>query len=303
MRQPLSENQSRSRVRTAAAVSTNGGLARPTRWLAAAATSLTLGFAGLTPTIALAGPLPLVAGPSEEVEAVVAEAVTKFQAKEYEAAVVLFEQAYEMSPEPNYLYNIGRVYEESGNLEKAVEFYGRFVKLGEVDLGAREVALERLRVLRGVLEETAEKPDEPIPDETPDEVDDPTGAEPTDDEEVQDPVPDEPKKPDGMRIAGFVLLGVGVGAVAGGGAFGALALARENDLNTLATLETRDSAVTRGKRNALAADILFGVGGAMVVTGVVLVALSYSKKRAGQRAMIAPTFVRGGGGLAAEVRF
>ncbi len=251
------------------------------------------------PLAASASPLhAMVAAPDEEVEAIVAQAVEKFQAKEYEEAGALFEQAYEVSPEPNYLFNIGRVYEQAGNLEKAVEFYGRFVKLPEVDLGAREVALDRLRVLRGVLEETKPKED---PVEPP--ADDPTDPPVEPDPPADDPDDDGPKKPDGMRIAGFVLLGVGVGAVGTGGAFGGLALQRESDLNTLNTLETRDDAVDKGKRNALIADVMFGVGGAMVVTGVVLVALSYSKKRRGQRASVAPTMSRYGAGLAAKVRF
>lgn len=256
--------------------------------------------------LTLTGPIGLasaatttVVGPEEDVEAIVAQAVEKFQAKEYEAAVELFQQAYALSPEPNYLFNIGRVYEQAGDLEQAVEFYGRFVKLPEVEIGAREVALERLRVLRGVLEETAEKEDPPP--ELP--ADDPTGDEPPEDTEPETPTEPGPKKPDPMRIAGFVVLGVGAGAVAAGGAFGGLALQRESDLNTLNTFEGRSDAVDKGTRNALAADILFGVGGAMVVTGVVLVVLSYSKKRKGQRASVAPMMSRRGAGIAAEVRF
>ena len=92
-----------------------------------------------------------------------------------------------------------------------------------------------------------------------------------------------------------MLLGVGAGAVATGGALGGIALGHENDLNTLNTLETRDDAVTKGKRSALIADILFGVGGAMLVTGVVLVAVSYAGKNKSRRAAVAPTLTRRGG--------
>jgi len=269
-------------------------------------TAFGLGVAGLSPSVALAAPVAaavVTEAPQEEVDAIVAQAVEKFQAKEYDEAAALFEQAYELSPEPNYLFNIGRVYEQAGNLEKAVEFYARFVKEPEVELGAREVALERLRVLRGVLEETSEKP--PPEEEDPvDEVADPTEPEdpPPDDPPPEDPE-DAPKKPNPLRITGFVLLGVGVGAVAGGGALGGIALGHENDLNTLNTLETRDDAVTKGKRSALVADILFGVGGAMLVTGVVLVAVSYAGKNKSRRAAVAPTLTRRGAGIAAEVRF
>lgn len=264
-------------------------------------TAFGLGVAGLSPSVALATPYA-VGAPQEEVDAIVAEAVEKFQAKEYDEAAALFEQAYELSPEPNYLFNIGRVYEQAGNIEKAVEFYARFVKEPEVELGAREVAVERLRVLRGVLEETAPKPP---PEEDPDDgVGDPTESDdPPPDDAPPDDTTDEPKKPNPLRITGFVLLGVGVGAVATGGALGGVALGHENDLNTLNTLETRDDAVTKGKRSALIADILFGVGGAMLVTGVVLVAVSYAGKNKSRRAAVAPTLTRRGAGIAAEVRF
>ena len=264
-------------------------------------TAIGLGVAGLSPSVALATPYA-VAAPQEEVDAIVAQAVEKFQAKEYEEAAALFEQAYEMSPEPNYLFNIGRVYEQAGNLEKAVEFYARFVKEPEVELGAREVALERLRVLRGVIEETTEKPpdEDPPPD---DGLGDPTEDTTQDGTPTDDTTDDEPKKPNGMRIAGFVLLGVGAAAVGVGGGLGGVALGHENDLNTLNTLETRDDAVTKGRRTALIADVLFGVGGAMLVTGVVLVAVSYAGKNKSRRAAVAPTLTRRGAGIAAEVRF
>lgn len=266
-------------------------------------TAFGLGVAGLSPSVALATPYA-VAAPQEEVDAIVAEAVEKFQAKEYDEAAALFEQAYELSPEPNYLFNIGRVYEQAGNIEKAVEFYARFVKEPEVEIGAREVAVERLRVLRGVLEETAPKPPPDEEDPVDDGVGDPTEPEdpPPDDPPSDDPT-DEPKKPNPLRITGFVLLGVGAGAVAGGGALGGIALGHENDLNTLNTLEARDDAVTKGKRSALIADILFGVGGAMLVTGVVLVAVSYAGKNKSRRAAVAPTLTRRGAGIAAEVKF
>ena len=91
-----------------------------------------------------------------EAEALSEEAIGKFQDKDYEGAVALFEKAYSIDPQPNYLFNIGRVYEEAGNLEKAVEFYGKFVKQPGVDLDSRGVALERLKVLREILEQTEE---------------------------------------------------------------------------------------------------------------------------------------------------
>ena len=82
-----------------------------------------------------------------EAEQLSEQAIEKFQAKDYTGAVALFEQAYSIDPQPNYLFNIGRVYEEAGDLEKAVEYYAKFVKQPGVDLDSRKVANERLKVL------------------------------------------------------------------------------------------------------------------------------------------------------------
>jgi tetratricopeptide (TPR) repeat protein len=103
------------------------------------------------PTLAQAAP-----SLEQQVEAINAAAVEKFKAKEYEEAVVLFEQAYDLQPEPNYLFNIGRIYEESGNLEKAAEFYERFIKEPGVPIEARERANERRRVLRKLPDRSEE---------------------------------------------------------------------------------------------------------------------------------------------------
>lgn len=242
----------------------------------------------------------------EEVDAIIAEAVQKFQNKEYEEAAVLFEQAYDLSPEPNYLFNIGRVYEEKGDLEKAVEYYGRFVREGEVELGAREVALERLQVLRAVLEETGVEVDDGEDggddgtEDDPEVVDDPT--QPPDDGPA-DTGPEE-KKPNALRISGAVLIGVGAAVLGTGGAFAGLALRDSRDLDDLDMLEPRDEKVDDGKRNALVADIMFGVGAAVAVTGVVLLAISFKKKpSATARTRVSPMLGRHGGGIAAEVRF
>ena len=86
---------------------------------------------------------------TEELDALARDA---YEARDYETAVQLFIRAHELSDDPNYLFNIGRVYEESGDLEQAVYYYNRFLEQGEVSLEARRGALERVEVLQGVLE-------------------------------------------------------------------------------------------------------------------------------------------------------
>ena len=259
-------------------------------------------------TVGLAlGPRPALAAVSapdttspfrEKVDQLNAEAVEKFKAKQYDEAAALFEQAYDLQPEPNYLFNIGRIYEESGNLEKSVEYYERFVKEPGVPLESREKGLERLRVLRAILEETAPEPEpesEVEPEPEPETKPDP--------EPRLEPPPAEPK-PSKLRIAGYALLGVGGAALVGGGVLGGLALGRANALEGQHTYEERDETASSGRTMALTADIMFGVGGAIAAAGLVMVLVSLQKKpKASARAALAPWASPRGTGLSATLRF
>ena len=90
-----------------------------------------------------------------------------YEARDYDTAIDLFERALEDTGDPNYLFNIGRVHEEAGRLEPAVAFYERFLDQPGVALEARAATLERVKVLRGVLEERAraKQTDEPPEEE------------------------------------------------------------------------------------------------------------------------------------------
>ncbi|MGH1345685.1 MAG: tetratricopeptide repeat protein [Nannocystales bacterium] len=232
-----------------------------------------------------------------EVDAINAEAVAAFKAGEYDEAARLFEKAYETSPEPNYLFNIGRVYEEGSNFPKAIEFYDRFINEPGVSLDSRGVALERLQVLRAIVEEAeakkrAEQEPEPEPEPEPD-------PEP-------EPEPDPEPEPEGMpplRKGGIALLIVGGVVLGTAGGLAAAANGRSNDLDTLSALEPRRDAVKQGKNFALAADVMFGVGGLALVSGAVLLGLSYRKGSDNRRARLAPSFSPHGAGVSAHLRF
>ena len=229
-----------------------------------------------------------------------AQAIEKFKAKDYDGAVELFQKAYEIDPQPNYLFNIGRVYEEAGNLEKAVEYYATFVKQAGVDIDSRGIALDRLKVLRAIIEET----------KGPAEVE-PKDEEPKDEEPGETrPITPPPQPVDtageqrrkNMRISGFVLLGVGAGALIGGGVVGGLASGDNSSAAEAETIDDRRDLLASSKTKALTADILFGVGGALVLTGVILVAAGFAKPKT-QRVALTPSFGPRGGGVDLRVSF
>lgn len=249
-------------------------------------TSVTPAYAAFPPP-----PPPPEPASEKEVEALNNAAVEKFQAKEYDEAARLFEEAYSINPEPNYLFNIGRIYEESGDLPQAVEYYERFMNEPAVELEAREIALERVRVLKEIIreneaEEAAKNPPPPVEEDP-----DPLGKD------------DDKKKQPPMRIGGIVLLSVGAVVLGAGAGFGAAASGNSNALDDLNTLETRDSEIEKGRRNAIVADSMFIAGGALALTGVILIAVSFTKRGSGSRAALSPTFGRRGAGVTAKVRF
>ena len=96
------------------------------------------------------------------------------------------------------------------------------------------------------------------------------------------PSADAGKRYRAMTVAGWSLLGVGAGALIGAAVTGALAVSKDNELAPQCEggcppeLEEDKLAVDH---LALATDVLLGVGAAMAVTGVVLVAVGVVKKK------------------------
>lgn len=201
-----------------------------------------------------------------------AQAIERFNARDYDAAVRLFEEAYAIDKVPNYLFNIGRVYEEKGDIRSAVDYYQRFVKEPGVEIEARDLALQRLRVLKGILQETdpGEKPAEAAP--TPAPVVE--GPKP-------EPPPVRPAAPDPkwrkMKLTGAGLLGVGGGALIVGGVLGGLTLSRQNQLDATHDYAARQDLKQGGERLAIATDVLIIGGAVLALTGVALLAVGISK--------------------------
>lgn len=223
--------------------------------------------------------------PDGDPEALSAEAVERFEAKDYDAAVDLFEQAYAVDPQPNYLFNIGRVYEEKGDLENAVVFYQRFVAQSGVDIDSRQEATKRLKVLREALDQLKAEKEPPKEDTT----------DPTPKDDAVDPIPEETtppppvedeeaaqaaKRKKTLRITGYSLMGVGGAALIVGAALGGVASGTADDANADEFVDRTLALRDRARRQAAAADAMFITGGVLAVAGLALVLATLGGKKA-----------------------
>lgn len=211
-------------------------------------------------------------GPTEA-EALSDQAVEAFGDERYDESIALFEQAYALNANPNYLFNIGRVYEEKGDLAEAVSHYQRFVSQPGVDIDAREAATARLKVLRDALDQLEE--DEPAPVEEP--STEPAPAE----EELETPTLDgEPRdRKRGQQIAGYTLLGMGGVGLIVGGVLGGMASSKARDADDAEFVDDRLRMRDDARRQARSADAMFITGGILAAGGLVLVLTTLGKKK------------------------
>lgn len=259
--------------------------------------------------VALSG-MPAMAGEAPVAESEAAEpsaselsdrAVAEFEAGNYDAAIELFERAHAKDPQPNYLYNIARVYEEKGDFAAAVERYQAFIAEPRVDLGARENAIERLKVLRAALEQLREEPAvEAEPEPPPPRA---TERQWTDEQPAMDAGPSERVKK--VRIAGYSLMGVGGAALVVGGVFGGLALGKKKDAEGAEFVDDAMGMREEARTQARVADAMLATGGVLVGVGLIAVLATLGKKNRGARSQTAwvPTAGRDGFGLGVTHRF
>jgi tetratricopeptide (TPR) repeat protein len=235
-----------------------------------------------------AAPAPEVpASPENDPEALSAAAVERFEAKDYDGAVELFEKAYAADPQANYLFNIGRVYEEKGDLEKAITYYQRFMGQSGVDLESRQAATERLKVLREALaqlkaqeDDGAPPKDEPPKDEGTEQPTDQTPAVTDEDEQAN-------KRKKTLRITGYSLMGAGGAGLIVGAVFGSLASGSVDDGQADPFVDRREAFMERARKQARVADAMFITGGVLAATGLVLVLVTLGGKKASAKGDVA----------------
>lgn len=197
----------------------------------------------------------------ERVEALSAQGAKLFRQRRYAEAITIFKRAYAIEAVTNLLYNIALSFERLDDLDNALVYYEKFLLEPDADTKARRKVLEKIKTLSTIAKTRKVRT---IPDPP---QNDPTITRELTTQELST-----------MTISGIVLLGLGVATTATGGAFGIIA----ND-NADAFTQTNDLSVKREARadaenSAFTADILYLVGGAGIVSGVVLILIDSLKQ-------------------------
>ena len=188
-----------------------------------------------------------------------AQSAVHYKRGELEIAAALLKQAYALYPEPNLLYNLGRTLEKQGDLKGAVDAYHRY-------LASDATIADRPAIEQHVKELEAKLPPEPVAKPAkPSEPEPPHPAPPPPAPAVV-VAPPPPPKPSVMP---WVTIGAGV-VIVGAGAGAALYASNRHDAAVHEMVgTTAQSLQDTASHYALAANVLFAVGGAVAITGIV----------------------------------
>ena len=213
----------------------------------------------------------------------------------YESAILAFQECYELSREPQLLYNIGNAYERLGdfaNSRRYLDQYRAFAPEKEREALSRRIQAldQRQREKEARDRETAETnrtaPDAtmgPQPMASPEPTTPPTDAPPPRKERIYGPTAI-------VLTAGVALglgLGIGFGATAAKQKQSALDGCSNVDGDLYCSNVSEDFLAKR-KLNALVADISFAVAGAAAIGLVTVLVLKARKNKAQSRAQLAP---------------
>ncbi|MFO0682701.1 MAG: tetratricopeptide repeat protein [Sandaracinus sp.] len=191
----------------------------------------------------------------------------QYEAGQYTAAATEFETAYGLSHRPELFYNVYVSYREIGDLDRASAALRRYLDsvpdaANAAQLRARLAAMDEQLAQRAAQDAARTQEAETDPDAH-------------DDAAHEAPPPSAPAATQPSPI-GFAVLGVGAAALVASAVTGGLAL------STYGSLEQRcgadhlcppgyESDRDAGLALSTATDVLWGVGGAALVTGLVLV--------------------------------
>lgn len=179
------------------------------------------------------------------------EGRSAYEKGEFAAASALLQQAYEIHPEPVLLYDLGRVFESMGELERAKDAYARFLLAdpGAVDRGAIEKRIETLG--RQIAEKNRPSLDEKVAEKN----------RPKRDEKVA------VKR--SVSLLPWVVAGVGVGGLGAGIVLGQVSLDKHDAAASERQVEASFALQRDAKNFATASNVCLVAGGVIALGGTV----------------------------------
>lgn len=226
------------------------------------------------------------------VEELSLQGIQAYGAKRYEEALSRFKAALALQPVANLLFNIARTYEASGQLEEARVYYERLLRAADAEDEARAKARVRLEQVNADIAART-----PAPAQTP------ANASPSTAVTVSaSPSGEE----DGGLVEtwGWVSVGLGTAFAILGGTFAVLAQDEADAFSASDELPVKNAYRSNAEGYGLAADLGLGIGGAALVTGVVLLVLDATPTTlAGGGTSVSPWVAEGLGGVQATVSF
>ncbi|MEO1267834.1 MAG: tetratricopeptide repeat protein, partial [Myxococcota bacterium] len=113
--------------------------------------TLAVATLGLVYSAHLTSPPALMAQEDDAV-ALFKKGVELFRQERYVEARDVFRRVFELDPNPFVIFNIGRCYEELGELEEAVRYYDRSLKLEGLPEQAKVEAIKRIENLEPLIQ-------------------------------------------------------------------------------------------------------------------------------------------------------
>ncbi len=219
------------------------------------------------------------AQPSDEALAYYERGRELYSQGQYGPAAEQLEMALALDPQsPTLIYNLARVYELMGELERSLVYYDEYTAALPAEETEERARIEATKArLRGAIESGQATPAETTPPPV---------------EEIEAPQPRYVTVRGVADAPFFIMMGVGVAALIGGGVTGVLALGKKNAvedfvLPTDGTFEQRMDLQDQAGTFALISDISLGVGGALCVGALLLYLLrkdTYEELPSGARA-------------------
>ncbi len=266
----------------------------------------------------LAGLLAVFALPSEahasraKFNKLMNDAKRHYDAGRYTQSAETLIEAYIYRPESQLIYNIARAYDQANELDKALEYYQRYVNSDETDntlVKRSMLAMDRLRGLvaqrdeaqrreadeQARLAQEAENARLKAEEETlaKQRAEDALRARQASDQKAR------VQARSRNKVLALVAGGVAVAGLGSGTAFGLSANASKGRFGDAQTVTLKDDLRAQTRQRALFADVGFGVGVAAAVAAVLLYPKGPDPEPAAPRATLVPAI----GGAGVEVRF